>query len=129
MGGVAAARRAYTLVVVWFGWVLFRFDDMRLMGHALRCLFGGGNGVFDFTARTTALNYLFILMVCIIACTPIVPWVSRKLSVAADHATAGGKVSRLALNLAAVAIPALLLILSILAMVGDSYNPFLYVRF
>ena len=129
VGGVAAARRAYTLVVVWFGWVLFRFDDMSLMGDALRCLFGGGNGFFDFTARTTALNYLFILMVCIIACTPIVPWISRKLLAAAERTTAGGKVSRLALNLAAVIIPALLLILSILAMVGDSYNPFLYFRF
>ena len=125
----AVARRAYTLVVVWFGWVLFRFDDMSLMGDALRCLFGGGNGFVDFTARTTALNYLFILMVCVVACTPIIPWVSRKLSAAAERVTAGGKVSRALLNGAAVAAPALLLILAILAMVGDSYNPFLYFRF
>lgn len=128
-GLAAAARRVYTLAVVWFGWVLFRFDDVSLMGDALRCLFGGGNGFSDFTARTTALNYLFILTVCVIACTPVVPWLSRKLSAAADRATACGKMSRAALNIAAAAVPALLLILSVLAMVGDSYNPFLYFRF
>ncbi len=125
----AAGRRVYTLAVVWFGWFLFRFDDMTVMGDALACLFGGGNGFADMTARTTFLNYVFILAVSIIACTPIVPWVAEKLSsLAARGGTIGG-LARAALNLSAVIFPAALLCLSALAMVGDSYNPFLYFRF
>ncbi len=127
-GLVGAARRAYTLVVVWFGWMLFRFDDMSLLGDALKCLFGGGSGSADFTSRTTFLNYIFILAVSVIACAPIVPWLMGKLSAVAERRYVGG-LSRVVLNTVAALAPALLLILSVLAMVGDSYNPFLYFRF
>ncbi len=125
----AALRRLYTLAVVWFGWFLFRFDDMRVMGDALRCLFGGGNGFADMTARTTFLNYIFILAVAVVACTPIIPLLSRKLTALSAKEGSIGALSRAILNTAAVAAPALLLILSALAMIGNSYNPFLYFRF
>ena len=128
-GFSAHLRRLYTLAVVWFGWFLFRFDDISLMGDALKCLFGGGNGFSDFTARTTFLNYLFILVIAVVACTPIVPALREKLTAAAQ----GGKITalpaRAVLNATAAAAPALLLLLSLLALVGDSYNPFLYFRF
>ncbi len=122
-------RRLYTLAVVWFGWMLFRFDDMALLGDALKCLFGFGNGFGDITARTTFLNYLLLLVVSVVACTPILPCLSRRLS---ETATGDGVLAPLArgiLNAVAVAGPVILLILAIMAMVGDNYNPFLYFRF
>ncbi len=122
-------RRLYTLAVVWFGWFLFRFDNMAVMGDALTCLVGGGNGFVDFTARTTALNYLFILLAAALACTPIVPWVSGKLTALADSGRSGATPARAMLNAAAVLVPTVLLLLSVLALVGDNYNPFLYFRF
>ncbi len=125
----AHPRRLYTLLVVWFGWFLFRFEDMSMVGHALSCLFGQGNGFSDFTARTTFLNYLFILIISVIACTPIVPYVSRKLTAAAQNDGPLRRFSVAVLNVFAVAAPVLLLIISILALVGASYNPFLYFRF
>ncbi len=128
-GLAAAGRRLYTLLVVWFGWFLFRFDDMRVMGDALRCLFGGGNGLADLTSRTTLLNYIFILAVSIIACTPIVPYLSGKLAALSARRSLAGNASRMILNITAVAAPTLLLLLSILALVGANYNPFLYFRF
>ncbi len=128
-GLAAHARRLYTLCVVWFGWLLFRFDDMALMGSALTCLFGFGNGFVDLTARTTFLNYLFILLVAVVACTPLVPWLSDKLTRGAARGGAVGAVSRGVANVAAVLAPLLLLVLSVLALVGDNYNPFLYFRF
>ncbi len=128
-GFPAAARRVYTLAVVWFGWLLFRFDNMALMGDALKCLFGFGNGLVDFTARTTFLNDLFILAVSAVACVPVIPWLASKLTSLAMRAGGAGTLSRALLQAAAILAPALLLILSVLAMVGDSYNPFLYFRF
>ncbi len=122
-------RRLYTLVVVYFGWMLFRFEDMRLLGAALKSLFGFGNGFADKSATTTLLNYLFFLVVALLACTPVIPaiggWLTRR------QAKGGtlGKISVGIGNAVAVVVPVLLLILSALALVGDSYNPFLYFRF
>ena len=122
-------RRLYTLAVVWFGWFLFRFDDMSLMGHALRSLFGGANGWNGDNAHYTLKSYLFILIVAMIACTPIIPLLSRKLTSAAEGDGAASGLARIVTNTVAVVVPVALLVLSALALVGDSYNPFLYFRF
>ena len=122
-------RRLYTLAVVWFGWFLFRFDDMGLMGHALKSLFGGYQGFNGDNAHYTLKSYLFILLVAMIACTPIIPFFTKKLTAAAEKESALGGLARAVTNTVAVAAPIALLILSALALVGDSYNPFLYFRF
>ena len=122
-------RRLYTLAVVWFGWFLFRFDDMGLMGHALKSLFGFGQGFNGDNAHYTLKSYLFILLVAMIACTPIIPFLAKKLTAAAEKDGVLGGLARAVTNTVAVAAPIALLILSALALVGDSYNPFLYFRF
>ena len=129
-GGITRhLRRLYTLVVVWFGWVLFRFDSVSLLGSALRSLFGGGNGFNGDNAHFTLLNYIFILLISIIACTPVIPAVTKGLTTAARREGGLAPVARLVCNVMAVAAPVILLALSVLALVGDSYNPFLYFRF
>ena len=122
-------RRLYTLVVVWFGWVLFRFDDMKLLGHALASLFGFGNGWNGDNAHYTLQNYLFILLIAMVACSPIIPWISARLASATERGGATGGLARAVLQVTAVVVPVALLALSVLALVGDSYNPFLYFRF
>ena len=122
-------RRLYTLAVVWFGWFLFRFDDMSLMGHALKSLFGFGGGFNRDNAHYTLLNYLFILLVAVVACTPIVPFCAKKLASAAECEGFVSGLARAVANIVAVVAPVALLGLSVLALVGDSYNPFLYFRF
>lgn len=122
-------RRLYTLVVVFFGWMLFRFDDMSLLGTALASLFGFGGGFANKMATTTALNYLFFLPVALLACTPIVPRVRDRLVRQQTAGGLSGQVCAIIGNVAVVCLPVLLLVLSALALVGDSYNPFLYFRF
>ena len=122
-------RRLYTLAVVWFGWLLFRFDDMSLMGHALKSLFGGYQGLNGDNAHYTLKSYLFILLVAMIACSPIIPFLSKRITAAAEKDGTVGGLARAVTNTVAVAAPVALLILSALALVGDSYNPFLYFRF
>ena len=129
-GGFARhLRRFYTLVVVWFGWVLFRFDDMKLLGQALKSLVGLGNGWNGDNAHYTLLNYLFILAVAMIACSPVIPWLSSRLASASERGGALGGTAKVILQAAAVVVPVALLALSVLALVGDNYNPFLYFRF
>ena len=128
-GAAAHLRRAYTLVVVWFGWVLFRFDDMGLLARAVKSLLGLGNGFNGDNAHLTLLNYVFILAVAVLACSPVVPWFTGKLARAAEGEGPARGAARALLQVGAVIIPAALLVLSALALVGDSYNPFLYFRF
>ena len=123
-------RRLWTLAAVWFGWFLFRFENLSLMGSALRSLFGGGAGFSDKLAVTILRNNLWILLLCVLACTPVVPWLGglvRRLR--GSRSTVGRAVGSLVGNTAALIVPAALLILSALALAGNSYNPFMYTRF
>jgi alginate O-acetyltransferase complex protein AlgI len=123
-------RRAYLLLVVLFGWFLFRFEDMTALGYALRGLFlGNGSGfigrIWNVTVKTQLLGNLWFLPVALLACTPIVPLLHRKLCDAAQKHRAWHVVRSVLL----VVLPPVLLCLSVLSLVGDSYNPFLYFQF
>ena len=114
----------YVLPAVYFGWLLFRFDDLSLLWDTLRgilCL--NGNAFFDLSAQTTLSSNCFFLIVSILACFPIVPLLAKL-----RDAEKSKPVYYVANAVAALA-PAVLVILSALALIGDSYNPFLYFRF
>ncbi len=122
-------RGLYTLAVVFFSWFLFRFENLSLAGTALAALFGFGNGFCDMAASTTFVNNVFILMLCVLACTPVVPLLSGKLRTARQGRGPLSVVCAVAADCIGAVAPAVLLVLSALALVGNSYNPFLYFRF
>ena len=114
-------RNVYVLLVVGLGWVLFRYSDLSLVWTIVRGLFGAnGNALSSFTAETLAKNKLFLLLVCAVAATPLAKRLGETLSLRA------GRVWN-ALRFGV--IPVILLLLSTAALVGDSYNPFLYFQF
>ncbi len=116
----------YTMVIVFFGWILFRFRDLSLVWLTLCGLFGqNANPITTFEAGTVWLNYVFFLPVALIGVTPLIHKVNERL----HHAAPISKGARVCLNTAQVFLPVLLLILSALALVGNSYNPFLYFQF
>ena len=122
--GSRIAARIYVLPVVYFGWLLFRFDDLSLLWNTLKglvCL--NGNTFFDLTAQTQLVGNCFFLAVCILACFPIVPLLSKLCS------NKRAPLIYYPANAVAAIAPAVLVILSALALIGDSYNPFLYFRF
>ena len=122
--GPRIAARIYVLPVVYFGWLLFRFDDLSLLWNTLKglvCL--NGNTFFDLTAQTQLVGNCFFLAVCILACFPIVPLLSKLCS------NKRAPLIYYPANAVAAIAPAVLVILSALALIGDSYNPFLYFRF
>ena len=117
-------RRCGVLAAVWFGWMLFYFEDLSLFGSAVADLFFR-NGFWDLTARLTLLNNLFFLAVAIAACTPILPFLMRKAKEAAKLTPAWQGL----VGAVSVASPVLLLFFSFLSLVGNTYNPFLYFQF
>lgn len=114
-------RNVYLLLVVCLGWVLFRYSDLGLVRTIVRGMFGlNGNALTSFTAETLAKNKLFLLLVCAVGSTPLIKRLGEKLSARGGR---GWDVLRYGV------IPAALLLLSTAALVGDSYNPFIYFQF
>ena len=112
-------RTIITLVIVFFGWMLFKFEDLSLLGAALVAMF---TPAFTNTAiNLKLLENMFFLIVCIIACTPVIP----KLNSLLRRSTVGSMVADTVQALS----PIVLIALSALALAGDTYNPFLYFQF
>ena len=116
--------RIGVLAVVYFGWLLFYFEDLSLLGLAIRDLFGA-HGIWDFSATLTLKNNLFFLPAAALACLPVVPvckklW--KKLVAKLPTIAPVGEV-------ADMVAPLVLLVLSVIFLVGNTYNPFLYFQF
>ena len=119
-------RHGGVLVLVTFSWVIFKFTDMALLGTAIKGLFGLNHNGFSSTAVSLLFkNNLFFLAFSVIACTPI----GRALrNLLRNLGRQGGLFA--ALDAAwDVAHPAVMLVLAAMALVGDSYNPFIYFHF
>ncbi len=75
--GIAAGmlhivQHIYTLLVVFFGWVLFRFSDFSVLSEVLRTmLFLNGRAMTDASELMTLRSNLFFLLFSVIACTDL----------------------------------------------------------
>jgi len=116
----------YTLLVVYFGWVLFRCTDMTQIGILLKGMFLlNGNGWSDFATNTLLANRLFFVLACVLAC---IPWVKPTHEVLLWYARRS-KVAFWLVTALEIIMPIALLLLATMTLVGDSYNPFLYFQF
>ena len=119
-------RHGGVLILVTFSWIIFKFTDGALLATAVKGLFGLNHNGFSSPAVSLLFknNVYFLLLACA-ACTPLgrtVRTVLRNL----------GRRNSLAWWINAVweaVHPVLLLILAAMALVGDSYNPFIYFQF
>ena len=115
----------YAMLVVYFGWVLFKFESLNELKTVFTGMFGVGRALNSLTVTYTLLNNVFLLAFSVIAVLPI----GKKLRERAYQKFADqGRTPTLLYYLDAIT-PAILIILSLLALVGDSYNPFLYFQF
>lgn len=117
-------RRLYTLAVVAVGWVFFYFEDLSAIRYFFKAAFGAANGLSSLTERTLIVNHSVLLAVGAVACLPLAPRVKKLLARVSE--TRAGAV---AVDLLCVLYTVTALIVSTAAIVGGSYNPFLYFRF
>ena len=112
----------FTLVVTFFSTMLFKFNDLSALGQAVANIFvSNGKGFSDVSTALTFKNNIFFLIAAILACTPVIPAITRlcqKNKITSRIHTAIG-----------VVMPMILIAVSALALAGDSYNPFLYFQF
>ena len=113
------------MLVVIIGWVLFRFEDISQAWIVMTGMFGIGRAAGSLSAWYALQNNFVLLAFCLIAVTPIGKLIRSRIYVAAARRM---RIPRLMCYLDAVC-PFILLILSVMALVGNSYNPFLYFQF
>ena len=118
--------RIYLLMVVFFGWVIFKFPSPPMCFTVLKGMFGlNGNSFTSFEATAMLQNNIFFLIVAVIACTPLVRRMGEILSKNADNEIRFANIQ----GVLQIILPIILLLVSTLGLVGDSYNPFLYFQF
>lgn len=117
-------RRIYLLVVIFFSWILFRFSDLSMVWATVRGIFClNSNGFTDSAIGVTFMNYIYLLLFAVIACTPLYKKIYDRAS-----ASQNGTVAAIH-NVWIIAGPVLLMFFSFASLVGDSYNPFIYFIF
>ena len=112
-----AIRWLLTFVIAVIGWVIFYYTDLPALGQHLCALFGVGiYGLSDAAAAAVVRKYTVYPLIAWVLSLPVVPAVAAKLP------------QRLRSALALV-FSVVLLGASLLFLVGQSYNPFIYFRF
>ncbi|ERG67871.1 MBOAT family O-acyltransferase [Exiguobacterium chiriqhucha] len=120
---------SFTLFVVIIGWVFFRADDFPYAIAYLQTMFGlHGGPLFDQQALYYLVQYGVVLLVAIIAATPIPRIVVGKfLSQELDDTKTMS--TRRIVGLVRVSGVLVLFFLSISYIVSSTFNPFIYFRF
>ena len=122
----AVVGHVYALFIIVVGWVFFYFDDVSRLGQMLKLMFGfsGQAGVLP-TDTVLLKNHLVFFLVAIIACLPVSKLVKALLIRFSRRGTAQEAIA----GAVGIVYDVALLFFSTAALVGASYNPFLYFRF
>ena len=134
-GILRVLRTVYTLVVVLLGWMLFYYTDLSELWVAVKGLFAlNGNPWMSLSVQSELLAHAVFLPIAMLACTPLIPAVGKRFERLRGRVTEGksgglGMVAVTVYDVVTAVIPVLLVFLSLLCLVGDSYNPFLYFQF
>ena len=115
-------RWAFTFVCWLVGLMIFYHTDLGAGFSHVGAMFGiGASGWIDETSLSVLKQYALYLPIPILCCLPIVPFMKRQFK---EHPRFGSVGRPLAATCAV-----LLAVCSLLFLVGQSYNPFIYFRF
>lgn len=116
----------YTLVVVFFSWIIFKYTDMGELAAVFLGLFGiGANGFYSMEVGSMFISNIFFLAFSIIACTNLGTQIKQKWIELAKQNT----IMFVLYETFNAVLPVFLLAISVIALIGNSYNPFLYFQF
>lgn len=112
-------HHVYALLLIVIGWVIFASDDVGVLLPYLGSMFGA-NGAVGGMDVYTLFTKAALLIICCVASTEL----PKRLFLSAT----GAMNEKAAFTIKSVMTIALLA-LSMILLIGDSYNPFLYFRF
>lgn len=110
----------YALVVVYFGWLLFAWEDIH--GHRvyMKAMLGmAGAGVVNKESLYLLVSNALLMVIMTIGCTSLPKYLAEKVT----------KRDGIGTSLCMSVYVAIILLLSIAYLVNGTYNPFLYFRF
>jgi alginate O-acetyltransferase complex protein AlgI len=120
----AVLSHIYLMLIVIIGWVFFYYIDITKGIQFIGILFGyGNNPLYDIKFEVEFLNNIVFLIFAAALSTPVFKNIFNKISeliIINNY-----KPSKLIV----VAFNALILIISTVLLIGQTYNPFLYFRF
>ena len=113
-GRAEALCRIYTLPAVVIGWAMFYFTDTAKLLSWFKAAFGGAP-LFDYRVQSVFFSNIFLLIVMIIASTPLPSRIAERIRKRLPVLEPVGNV--------------VLMVSSFIMVVGQTYNPFLYFKF
>ena len=117
-----AAQHIAALFLIVVGWTVFYYTDMGCLGKHLGAMFGiGAAGLSDPVTMAVIRKYTVLPLIAAIASLPILPRLKAWLGKHEKFEGAADIVSLVCLTA--------LMLLSMIFIVGQSYNPFIYFRF
>ena len=117
-----AAQHIAALFLIVIGWTVFYYTDMGCLGKHLGAMFGiGAAGLSDPVTMAVIRKYTVLPLIAAIASLPILPRLKAWLG---KHEKLEG-----AVDIASLVCLTALMLLSMIFIVGQSYNPFIYFRF
>lgn len=112
----------FTLLMVIFGWVLFRAEGLSSAANYLKTMLGlSGSAFIDDNAIFYFKEYIIVLIAGILCATPIFKWAANRLS-----KTKTGEAISLSIT---YVVQAALFIICISFLVMNAHNPFIYFNF
>ena len=119
-------KHIYTLLVIFFGWIIFKYSDLAQLKAVLLGLFGiGSKGFYGMNVKTVLFSNISFLIFSIVACTNLGKIVKKKVE---TKAQTNDTISAIYSIFDGI-MPVVLLFISVLSLLGNSYNPFLYFQF
>ncbi len=117
----AIARWAINLILIVVSFVIFYYTDMGLVGRHISAMLGvGSTGFLDAQSRIVIRTYSFFPILAFLCSMPIAPMLNRL-----GRGLLGAKLFEIAKSVVLSAC----IVLAVLFLVGQSYNPFIYFQF
>ena len=117
-------KHIYTLVIVYFGWIIFRCDSINLLKSYFKSLFSFSFPKASFNELLVYLeSYYIYFILAIIFSTPIYYKLIEKIDKISN------KKLKITLNIIHYLGLILIFIITIMFLAYSSYNPFIYFRF
>ena len=117
-----AVQHLTALFLIVVGWTVFYYTDMGCLGKHLGAMFGiGAAGLSDPVTMAVMRKYTVLPLIAAVASLPVLPRLKAWL---ANHEKLDG-----AADIVSLVCLTVLMLLSMIFIVGQSYNPFIYFRF